>query len=75
MSDDPRPQPPREPALEACCGNGCTPCVFDRYANALAQYEAALKDWEARQAARDSKAGVKADASGPRRSRPRPGRA
>jgi hypothetical protein len=86
MSDDPRPQAPREPALEACCGNGCTPCVFDRYADALALYEAALKDWEARQVARDKtrntagstagrEASVKAAASGQRRSRPRPGRA
>jgi hypothetical protein len=86
MNDDPRPQAPREPPLEACCGNGCTPCVFDRYADALALYEVALKGWEARQAARHktshtagstagSEADVKAAGSGQRRSHPRPGRA
>lgn len=35
-------QPPREPALDACCGSGCTPCVFDLYEEAKARYEAAL---------------------------------
>jgi hypothetical protein len=86
MSGDPRPQRPREPALEECCGSGCTPCVFDRYNDALAQYEVALKHWEARQAApaqagktagksAGRAAGVRAAASGQRRSHPRPGRA
>ncbi|HKU69633.1 MAG TPA: oxidoreductase-like domain-containing protein [Burkholderiales bacterium] len=45
IRSDPRPLPPREPALEECCGGGCTPCVFDRYAEALERYEVALADW------------------------------
>jgi len=44
-ANDPRPQPPREPALEECCGSGCEPCVFDRYYEALDRYEAALQGW------------------------------
>jgi hypothetical protein len=38
-----RPQPPREPAAEECCGKGCTPCVFDVYAETLERYKAELK--------------------------------
>ncbi|MCA3217203.1 MAG: oxidoreductase [Burkholderiales bacterium] len=78
MIDDPRPQRPREPALQECRGDGCTPCVFDRHADALVRYESALEAWKAREAARDaqgSAAGIKAAASGRRRSRPRPARA
>jgi len=26
---DPMPEPPSEPDLDACCGNGCDPCIFD----------------------------------------------
>jgi hypothetical protein len=37
--------PPVEPELEDCCRSGCTPCVFDLYAEALERYEA----WLARQ--------------------------
>lgn len=48
MDLDPKPQPPREPQLEDCCGNGCTPCVFDLYAEALERYKLALAAWEAR---------------------------
>jgi len=44
-TNDPRPQPPREPALEECCGSGCEPCVFDRYYEALDRYEAAIQAW------------------------------
>ena len=44
-ADDPRPLPPREPALEECCGGGCAPCVFDRYGEALERYQAALESW------------------------------
>lgn len=43
--EDPRPLPPREPALEECCGGGCEPCVFDRYSQALERYEEALQAW------------------------------
>ncbi|ALK98240.1 hypothetical protein AB595_07750 [Massilia sp. WF1] len=45
---DPRPVPPREPALEDCCGTGCVNCVFDMYQIALENYERALAAWEAR---------------------------
>ncbi len=47
-SDDPRPQPPREPALEECCKGGCDPCVFDRYYEALERYREALRHWQLR---------------------------
>ena len=46
--DDPRPEPPREPPLEECCGSGCDPCVFDRYEEALLRYRAALEAWKIR---------------------------
>ena len=42
---DPRPLPPREPALEECCQRGCEPCVFDRYDEAMERYQAALDAW------------------------------
>ncbi|MCG2583106.1 oxidoreductase-like domain-containing protein [Massilia sp. TS11] len=48
MEADPRPQPPREPALEDCCTSGCTFCVFDVYQDALARYQAALAAWRVR---------------------------
>jgi hypothetical protein len=38
-----------EPALEDCCGNGCTPCIFDIYQDAYDRYEAALEAWRGRQ--------------------------
>src|SRR5690348_16878929 len=56
---DPRPLPPREPALEECCGGGCTPCVFDRYAEALERYEEALASW----LKRHQESGPKADSA------------
>jgi hypothetical protein len=45
---DPRPTPPKEPALEDCCGTGCAICVFDTYQIALENYERALAAWQAR---------------------------
>jgi len=45
LADDPRPQPPQEPALELCCNSGCEPCVFDRYSEALEHYHGALRAW------------------------------
>lgn len=45
LAEDPRPQPPREPALEECCKGGCEPCVFDRYYEALERYREALSEW------------------------------
>jgi hypothetical protein len=46
--NDPEPVPPREPDLEECCGSGCEPCVFNRYADALDRNEAARAAWQAR---------------------------
>ncbi|HEV3009284.1 MAG TPA: oxidoreductase-like domain-containing protein [Burkholderiales bacterium] len=37
------PTLPREPAAEECCGEGCTPCVFDVYAEALERYKAEVE--------------------------------
>jgi hypothetical protein len=45
---DPRPAPPERPLDEACCGRGCSPCVFDCYEEALARYEQALLEWKRR---------------------------
>ena len=52
-TDDPRPQPPREPRPEECCGGGCEPCVFDRYADALERYREALRAWSERHPGED----------------------
>jgi hypothetical protein len=41
-----RPQPPRPPEPGECCQSGCEPCVYDRYWDALAEYEKALEQWE-----------------------------
>lgn len=46
--DDPRPRAPAEPDPTECCGEGCVPCVYDRYEAALERYRAALADWQAR---------------------------
>ncbi|WP_243392758.1 oxidoreductase-like domain-containing protein [Kinneretia aquatilis] len=48
---DPRPEPPVAPDLDACCGNGCDPCIFDLHDLAMDQYRQALRAWEARQRA------------------------
>ena len=50
--DDPAPQAPPEPDLEACCGQGCEPCVFDLYEAARERYRAELQAWQERQARR-----------------------
>jgi len=46
--EDPRPTPPREPLPEECCGGGCSPCVYDRYYDALKRYEEMLGLWRLR---------------------------
>ncbi len=51
QQESPRPQPPRQPALEDCCRSGCTPCVFDLYEDEMERYRARLAAWEARRAA------------------------
>ena len=48
-NDDPPPQAPVEPDLDACCGNGCDPCIFDIYSAERERYLAALRAWQARQ--------------------------
>jgi len=35
--------------LEACCGNGCDPCIFDLHDLAMDEYRQALRAWQARQ--------------------------
>ncbi|HUP94788.1 MAG TPA: oxidoreductase-like domain-containing protein [Burkholderiales bacterium] len=49
VSEDPPPQPPREPEPGECCQSGCEPCVYDIYWDAYARYEAALLAWQTRQ--------------------------
>ena len=46
--DDPRPEEPVEPDLNECCGNGCTPCVFDTYADERRRWQDAAKAWDLR---------------------------
>ncbi|HKE40215.1 MAG TPA: oxidoreductase-like domain-containing protein [Casimicrobiaceae bacterium] len=46
--DDPPPVPPVRPSLDDCCGQGCDPCVFDVYDDALQRYRAAVKAWRKR---------------------------
>ncbi|MFT7776210.1 oxidoreductase-like domain-containing protein [Roseateles sp.] len=48
---DPMPQPPLQPDLEACCGNGCDPCIFDLHDLAMDEYRRALREWRQRQPA------------------------
>ena len=49
--DDPIDSPPTrpiEPDAADCCGEGCVPCVFDSYEQALERYQVALAAWHAR---------------------------
>ncbi|QLI82602.1 oxidoreductase [Chitinibacter fontanus] len=52
--DDPEPQAPIEPPLEACCTSGCVPCIFDDYAEQLNAYRVAHMAWKARQVAKSN---------------------
>lgn len=45
---DPMPQPPEAPDLNACCGSGCDPCIFDAHDMAMDEYRRALQAWQAR---------------------------
>jgi hypothetical protein len=45
---DPMPQPPVQPDLDACCGNGCEPCIFELYDLEMDRYRQALRAWRAR---------------------------
>jgi hypothetical protein len=49
---DPPPLEPRRPESQECCDSGCDPCVFDLYAQAMEEYEAALAAWKLRQSGR-----------------------
>lgn len=46
---DPMPEPPVQPDLDECCGSGCSPCIFDTYAEALERHQKQLKAWRERQ--------------------------
>jgi hypothetical protein len=45
---DPMPQPPPELDWEACCGNGCEPCIIELHDLAMDQYRRALRAWRLR---------------------------
>jgi hypothetical protein len=46
--DDPPPVRPVEPDAGDCCGEGCVPCIFDLYEQALDRYKEALAAWRER---------------------------
>jgi hypothetical protein len=48
---DPQPEPPPWPDADACCGQGCEPCIYELHAEAQARFEAALAAWLARHSA------------------------
>ncbi len=43
------PQPPEPPDINACCGSGCDPCIFDQHDMDMDAYRQALRAWQARQ--------------------------
>ncbi len=45
---DPMPEPPPPPDFDACCGNGCNPCIFDLHDLAMDAYRRALRAWRER---------------------------
>lgn len=48
LAADPMPQPPPEPDFDACCGNGCDPCIFDLHDLEMDRYRQALRAWRER---------------------------
>ncbi|XHS76596.1 hypothetical protein ACFJGW_12740 [Burkholderiaceae bacterium UC74_6] len=48
VDPDPVPQPPPELDFDACCGNGCDPCIVDLHCLAMDDYRQALRAWQAR---------------------------
>lgn len=46
---DPMPQAPEPPDINACCGSGCDPCIFDAHDLAMDEYRQQLRAWQARQ--------------------------
>jgi hypothetical protein len=61
MEYDLKPQPPQEPEPWECCQNGCDPCVYDRYWEALSRYEEQLAAWQARNCAANEARDASAD--------------
>ncbi|RDI99882.1 hypothetical protein DVT68_03375 [Dyella solisilvae] len=47
-SDDPPPTRPQRPDDEDCCGQGCVPCIFDLYDEAMGRYREELAAWKER---------------------------
>lgn len=45
---DPMPMPPPPVDFDACCGNGCDPCILDQHDLAMDAYRQALRAWRAR---------------------------
>ena len=41
---DDLPRPPDRPDPEMCCGRGCCPCIFDYYDDALARWQALVRE-------------------------------
>jgi hypothetical protein len=41
---DDLPRPPERPDPEMCCGRGCCPCIFDYYDDALARWQALVRE-------------------------------
>jgi hypothetical protein len=48
---DVKPVAPDPDDYSGCCDSGCTPCIYDRYWEAVARYEVALAEWTSRHAA------------------------
>jgi len=53
---DPMPEPPDAPDINACCGSGCDPRIFDAHDMAMDDYRQRLRDWRTRQAEREGTA-------------------
>ncbi len=46
--NDPPPSKPPEPDALDCCGEGCVPCIYDLYEQALERYRDELAAWQQR---------------------------
>lgn len=45
---DPMPLPPPPADFDACCGNGCEPCILELHDLEMDRYRQALRAWQAR---------------------------
>jgi len=45
---DPMPVAPAEPALEACCGNGCVLCIYDVHGIQMDEWRQKMRAWRVR---------------------------